>query len=53
MLSDYLNDKAGSASNDVWWDFTEFAVLDGHNLELGAEGKLEWQVLEVSVVVDV
>ena len=49
----HLNDKRGPALHNFRGDLVQLTILDGHDLELGAERELEWQRLQRWVVVDV
>ncbi len=48
-----LYDEGGSTEHDLLRDLGERAVLDAHDLQVGAERQLEGEVVQVRVVIDV
>lgn len=49
----HLYDQRGSALHDLRWYLTEWAVLYRHDLQAGAQGELEREIVQHRVVVDV
>lgn len=49
----YLDNERGPAGHEVGRDGAERAVLDGHDLQVGAQRELEGQRVQVQVVVQV
>lgn len=48
-----LDDEGGASCDNLWWQVGEGTVLDAHDGQLAAEGQLEWEAVQVGVVVEV
>lgn len=53
LKKNYLDNKRGASSHYFSWYLRERAVLDAHDLQIGAQRQFERQVVQIGVVVDV
>lgn len=53
IKKNYLDNERGASSHYFSWYLRERAVLDAHDLQIGAQRQFKRQVVQIGVVVDV